>query len=685
MVIDAIPRSSADSHLPLAKASIPSRKKSSMPIAAHPLARIRLRNISILILGGLLWNQVAWAGAPIVTTYTYDAGDNVTSVTDPRGLVTRYNYDGLGQMWQQTSPDTGTTSFNFDGYGRRASMTRANGVQTTYSYDSLNRVIGASAGGQTQVFTYDNCTGGIGRLCSVSDAGGSTSYSYTPEGWMTGRGFTIGGKTYALGYSYNAMGQLTAVLYPDNNKAIYTYDNGVVSQIALVVGNTTINGASAITYQPMNGAMASWTSSNGLGNSFTYDTDSRIAGINTQSVQGLAFTYDAGDRITGIVNSVDGSMSQDLAYDEQSRLASVYSTANSEAFQYDADGNRLSHEDGDGLLNAVYGSNSNQLTNTSGVQQASYGYDALGNTTTINGVLTYQYNPFNRLVQAGNSTYYVNPEGQRLEKVANGIATYFAPDLGGPLLAENDGGTWVDYVWLNGTLVERIAGGQVDAVHDDQLGRPEVVTNASQQVVWQAQNFAFDRRVASNSGVTMNLGFPGQYYDAETGLWNNGFRDYNASMGRYIESDPSGLGGGVNTYTYASGDPINNVDPTGLLCFDFNKFADYIRDNRLDPASAAAALGATLGIGTMPKVPSELRGLGVPQSELNPYTSQLSRWSGRFGTRSLRLIGRTSLGVAAGTIATGATIFEGFYDLSIEAQAAAQATSSSDCDCNKEK
>lgn len=91
----------------------------------------------------------------------------------------------------------------------------------------------------------------------------------------------------------------------------------------------------------------------------------------------------------------------------------------------------------------------------------------------------------------------------------------------------------------------------------------------------------------------------------------------------------------------------------------------------------------TLGVGTMPKVPSELRGLGVAKSELNPYTSQLSRWSGRLGTRSLRLAGRSAAGMAAGAVATGATIFEGLYDLSIEVQAAVKAASFDDCDCKK--
>ncbi len=500
------------------------------------------------------------------TSYTYDVGDHVTSVTDPRGFVTSYAYDGLGQKWQQVSPDSGTTSYAYDAYGRLATLTRADGSQTTFGYDAIGRRTSKSAGGVTQTFVYDSCTNGAGRLCSVADPTGSVSYTYNPEGLITGRGFAIQGTNYAYGYGYNNLDQLQTVVYPDGNQAIYSYSNGVVSAVQVNVGGTVSNAATAISYRPGNGPMAGWTSANGLANTLTYDTDGRLTGIVVPGVQGLGLTYDTANRIVGISNSIDATMNQSFGYDSMSRLASVYAQADNEAFTYDANGNRTSQVLNGASATLTPGSGNNQIVSLAGSVNTSYGYDAKGNITTVSGAPTFGYDAFNRLSTAPNASYYVGGEGQRLRKTVGGTSTYFAPSEAGPLLAENPG-AWTDYVWLNGRLIGRITGGQFQSIHDDQVGRPEAITDSSGIVVWRARNFAFDRTVTVANTTPLNLGFPGQYYDAESGLWNNGFRDYSPALGRYVESDPLGQAAGVNTYAYVGGNPLSNVDPLGLDFF----------------------------------------------------------------------------------------------------------------------
>lgn len=527
-------------------------------------ALARRQVLPVLLLASLLGNHAAWAGTPMVTQYTYDAGDNVTTVTDPRGLVTAYSYDGLGQLWGVSSPDTGTTIYAWDAYGRRSSLTRTNGVTTSYSYDAINRLTSVSAGGQTQILAYDNCTNGLGRLCSASDATSATAYTYTPEGWIAGRGFSINGTTYSLGYGYDAVGYLAALTYPDGHQAIYSYINGAVSGITFKIGSTQLTAASAVTWRPMDSALTGWTASNGLINTFSYDTDGRLTGIYAPAVENLGFSYDVANRLVGLSNGIDGTLSQGFGYDDQSRLVSMYSANSVASYGYDPNGNRITTAVNGAINSTGYSATSNQLVSTIGANPQSYGYDTLGNVTTLGGATAYQYDAFNRMATAGGTSYYVSPEGQRLRKAGGAGTTYFAPDASGVLLAEYGNGGWINYVWLGGRLIGREVNGQLEAIGGDQLGRPQVVTNASQAVVWSAQNWPFTRNVAIANTVPLNLGFPGQYYDAESGLWNNGFRDYDPALGRYVESDPIGLGGGINTYVYVGGNPLGYIDPLGL-------------------------------------------------------------------------------------------------------------------------
>jgi RHS repeat-associated protein len=107
--------------------------------------------------------------------------------------------------------------------------------------------------------------------------------------------------------------------------------------------------------------------------------------------------------------------------------------------------------------------------------------------------------------------------------------------------------------------------GNVIYVHSDHLATPQKLTDATQTVVWDRVQDPFGRQaqLTSAGGHDLPLRFPGQRADAETGFSYNYMRDYDPSLGRYIQSDPIGLEGGINTYGYVGGNPLRYVDPTG--------------------------------------------------------------------------------------------------------------------------
>ena len=120
-------------------------------------------------------------------------------------------------------------------------------------------------------------------------------------------------------------------------------------------------------------------------------------------------------------------------------------------------------------------------------------------------------------------------------------------------------------------------------IDTDHLNNPRLIENQSQQTVWKwEQAEAFGDSVPNENPSSLgtfvfNQRFPGQYRDVETGLNYNYFRDYDPAIGKYSQSDPIGLNGGTNTYSYVGASPLGRTDSFGLW---------------FDPAAAAATAGA---------------------------------------------------------------------------------------------
>lgn len=108
------------------------------------------------------------------------------------------------------------------------------------------------------------------------------------------------------------------------------------------------------------------------------------------------------------------------------------------------------------------------------------------------------------------------------------------------------------------------AGEKIYFVHTDHLGTPQAMTDAAQNTVWKMGDDPFGGATPAVEQVVNNIRFPGQYYDAESGLHYNWNRYYDAGTGRYVTSDPIGLEGGINTYGYVGGNPLYWIDRDGL-------------------------------------------------------------------------------------------------------------------------
>ena len=230
----------------------------------------------------------------------------------------------------------------------------------------------------------------------------------------------------------------------------------------------------------------------------------------------------------------------------------------SETYAYDAFSNRL--------LNVAAGGGTRTLT-----------YGDSGNTASdddgAGAVLGFAYDSTDRLVGVSQGAavlgaYTHNAMGQRVAKTAGGATTHFLYGLSGRLLAEHSGGGGVarEYFWLDGQLLGGAnALGQGAFVATDHIGRPtRVIGWLTGLVRWNAVYRPFGELHSETGTEPVNLRFPGQYLDSETGLHYNYFRDYDASTGRYIQSDPIGLQGGWNTYAYVGGNPVQFIDPMGL-------------------------------------------------------------------------------------------------------------------------
>lgn len=609
--------------------------KETPPLRRSGRSAVRKRPLSLRSLASALLGVAMLASAtPLLaqtanttTEYTYDALDRLTQVTDPSGLNTTYHYDGLSDPTGLTSPDTGVTARTYDAAGNVLTATDAKGILVTYTYDAQNRRLSASYPDSTQnvAYHYDEansvtgCSSSypIGHLTRIVETAVTTVYCYDAQGRVIEKQQITGTTTDTTGYAYTSAGRLSGVVYPSGTLVTYTRDSdGRIQSLSVTPPHGTASTAiSSVTYQPF-GPVSGYTLGNGQAVSRTYDANYRLTDL-TSPAFSLHVARDAMGDITAIGNAPGANpATETYRYDPLYRLTAITEAGGStlQSVTYNPTGDRLS-KTGGGLATGTYSYNPNthQLVATGSYARS---VDANGNTTAItaaSGNLGFGYNDRNRMIlaQVAGSTvgsYTYDALGERIQKVVGTASETYSYDEGQQLLSEQ-GATNRDYVWMGGIPVANVdttgTTSTIAYVTADQLGTPRAISDASGTTEWNwpyADN-AWGESTPASSGYTYNLRFAGQYFDAETGLMQNGFRDYDSGSGREIQGDPVGLAAGPSLYGYVSGNPLSYIDPLGLAKQDYTIESTVVSpevraaDERLQKLAnmAAANVDATCG------------------------------------------------------------------------------------------
>lgn len=422
------------------------------------------------------------------TKYDYDRRDNLVKVTEPttpassgtgaRRLETTYEYNGFGEMKRQVSPDTGATDFTYDAAGNLKTRIDARSICATYDYDALNRVskiryattCNPAIADEEVSYTYDgpaNCTNGKGRLCTITDKTGTTSYTYDALGRVTSKTQVVAGQTQTVGYRYNSAGQLDQITYPSGKKIGYSYANNRVTGVTLDSNAAVLSDAK---YRPF-GPVSEWkwgSASSTNKHVRSFDLDNRTlkveSGLNVEAYKYQYNNLSLIDKIERIDPAGNVIPSRTLSFgynDPFGRLTALTPDLGSstlpQSFGYDGVGNRRSQSIGAAAVTFGYGATSNWLTSLSGNTKS---YDSVGNLTT-QGTTRWNYAKDNRIttieqLQNGNySTYLtigINALGQRVRKsVSGGLDLRFVYDETGKLIGEYTatGATIREHIWMN--------------------------------------------------------------------------------------------------------------------------------------------------------------------------------------------------------------------------------------------
>ena len=525
--------------------------------------------------------------ATLVTSFAYDARDQIISVTDANGNLTTYEWDLLGRNTKLTDPNLGVRTMTYDLVGNLSSRTDARNQTVTFVYDDLNRLkTKVYPNNQTVTWNYDEAGHGQSkdRLTSILDrtsagcpGGVSEDYNYDQIGRLSTFRKCIEGMSQTVGFGYDSIGRRASITYPDNEVVTQSYDAaGRLASVSGVIAN--------IEYDP-SGRTTAVTFANTIVGEFTYDTSREMILTESYGAAGSKRVYGA-----EYVYRANGSLSRSRP------LGGGTFTQ----FTYDGAG---------------------RLTGTTGATRRNWTYDAAGNMTTNSSLGQYTYLPQgpagcvsntgaaqhcsqpHAVRTAGPYTFQYNANGlvsMQTNTVTRQVRSIDWDEDSHPLVLQDFDGTTVMYAhdsWgrrvieRRGQDTVRFFGGLGEhsslrgATKHYFAGRlPAASENARTRVFYHLDRSGSTRAVTASDGHAL-AGFDytpyggtvlpaaniEQRYNGElvdnSGLIYLGARLYDPVVGRFLAPDtilPDALNTqAANRYAYAYNNPARFTDPSG--------------------------------------------------------------------------------------------------------------------------
>ncbi|RYY74106.1 MAG: RHS repeat protein [Gammaproteobacteria bacterium] len=548
------------------------------------------RNDYVYNYQGLIVKKFAQVESTLSTTqYSYDTAGNLVTMTYPSGRTVTYSRDAAGRIQGITTKaananatvQTIASNMTYLPFGPAASYAYGNGLTHTNTFDTDYRLTNIQVGGVlSRGYTYDLAD----NISGISD-GKASSKNQTLGYDELDRLTSAQGIYGTLGYTYDSVGnRLTETAA--GTMATYTYE-------------TTSNRLSSIAKTNAN-------------RSFLYDVaGNRIQGT-SDALKVQNYTYNNANRLSTLKES--GSLVATYKYNALGqRVSKLLASQVQELYHYDEAGHLIAVTDasgittreyiysGDELLGFVTGQSkaiptttitatTNQATLQNAVLSTTYvGYTGTSGYIQFNGegqaswpvTITSTANhtiQISYALASGTRPIDVYVDGVKKATVSFASTTAWTKWTAASITLNLTAGNHTFMLKTSGSSgpnLDRIrftpVAGQTTGtatlyyVHNDHKRTPQVVTAQNQSVVWFADYQPFGKLQPNQSNsIELYSRFPGQYVDQESGIYYNYFRDYDPSIGRYIESDPIGLEGGINTYAYVEGNPLSLIDPLGL-------------------------------------------------------------------------------------------------------------------------